>query len=770
MMIKTIRAIALAMAAMALNAQTSQSIEVIKLQNDQGSLLAYTPTSSIKILTVHGLKFKDLNRNGVLDIYEDWRKPVEKRAKDLASKLSIPQIAGLMLYSAHQAIPARPGGFMSGTYNGMPFPQSGANPEALTDQQRQFLENDNLRHVLITTVASPEVAAKWNNNVQAFCEGIGMGIPANNSSDPRHAPVASAEYDAASGGEISMWPGSLGMAATFDPEMVKRFGQVAAIEYRALGITTALSPQIDIATDPRWARVNGTFGENPFLSASMAQAYCDGFQTSGAEREIKNGWGYGSVNAMVKHWPGGGSGEGGRDAHYAIGKYAVYPSGNFKSHLIPFVKGAFKLQGKTRMASAVMPYYTISWNQDQQNKENIGNSYNKYLITELLRKKYKFDGVACTDWSVTHDHNVMDSFIDGKPWGMETLSEAQRHYKLLMAGVDQFGGNNQVQPILDAYEIGVKEVGETNMRARMEVSAVRLLKNIFRVGLFENPYLDFNDTKNTVGKSSFMKEGYNAQLKSIVMLKNKSNVLPFTPGKTVYVPKKFTPKSRNFLGMETPEKLDYPVNMNILKKYFKVTDQPQAADYAVVFIENPKTGIGYDKTDAEHGGNGYLPISLQYSPYTAATAREISIAGGDPLETFTNRSYKNKSVTSSNITDLAMVIDTYHKMNGKPVIVCVAMDNPMVFSEFEKQADAILVGFRVQDQALLDILIGKSQPSGLLPVQMPADMQVVESQSEDSPGDLKCHIDSEGHVYDFGFGLDWKGIINDARTIKYAKH
>ena len=156
---------------------------------------------------------------------------------------------------------------------------------------------------MITTVASPEVAAKWNNNVQAFCEGIGMGIPANNSSDPRHAPVASAEYDAASGGEISMWPGSLGMAATFDPEMVKRFGQVAAIEYRALGITTALSPQIDIATDPRWARVNGTFGENPFLSASMAQAYCDGFQTSGAEREIKNGWGYGSVNAMVKHWP-----------------------------------------------------------------------------------------------------------------------------------------------------------------------------------------------------------------------------------------------------------------------------------------------------------------------------------------------------------------------------------------------------------------------------------------------------------------------------------
>ena len=187
-----------------------------------------------------------------------------------------------------------------------------------------------------------------------------LGIPANNSSDPRHGTVADAEFNAGAGGAISMWPGSLGMAATFDPAVVKKFGQIAAIEYRALGIATALSPQVDISTDPRWNRISGTFGEDPKLAADMARAYIDGFQTSTGNKEIAGGWGYNSVNAMVKHWPGGGSGEGGRDAHYGFGKYAVYPGNNFKQHFTPFTEGAFKLKGRTGMASAVMPYYTIS--------------------------------------------------------------------------------------------------------------------------------------------------------------------------------------------------------------------------------------------------------------------------------------------------------------------------------------------------------------------------------------------------------------------------
>lgn len=744
------------------------SSDIIIVTNKGGQQLGFSSASGVKIITVNGFAFKDLNKNGKLDKYEDWRLPVDARAKDLASKLSVEQIAGLMLYSRHQAIPTAPGGPFAGTYNDKPFAESGALASDLSDQQKKFLRNDNLRHVLITSVKSADVAAKWNNNAQALVEGIGFGIPANNSSDPRHGTVANAEFNAGAGGSISMWPGSLGLAATFDPAVVENFGSIAAKEYRALGIATALSPQIDMATDPRWNRVSGTFGEDPKLSTDMARAYIDGFQTSSGDKEIAGGWGYNSVNAMVKHWPGGGAGEGGRDAHYGFGKYAVYPGNNFKQHFIPFTEGAFKLKGKTGMAAAVMPYYTISYNQDIKNKENVANNYNSYIITDLLRKKYNYDGVVCTDWLVTGDETAVDNFLSGKSWGVEKLSLAERHYKILMAGVDQFGGNNDAAPVIEAYKIGVKEHGEPFMRARFEQSAVRLLKNIFRVGLFENPYLDPKVSNTIVGNPEYMKAGYDAQLKSIVMLKNKSNTLPLPKNKTVFVPKKFTPAGRNFLDVETPEKLDYPVSMAVVKKYFNVTDNPDSADYALVFINSPNSGGGYSIPDAKAGGTGYVPASLQYGEYVAATARDTSMAGGDPLEKFTNRSYKGKSAKAINITDLAMVTETYSKMKGKPVIVSVNMANPMVFGEFEKDANAIVVNFGVQDQAILDMLTGAAEPSALLPLQMPKDMLTVEKQFEDVPHDMEVYKDSEGNSYDFGFGLNWKGVIKDARTTKYT--
>lgn len=740
-----------------------------RVTNKGGKTLGYAATSGVKLLNDKGFAFKDLNKNGKLDAYEDWRLPVEVRAKDLASHMSIDQIAGLMLYSRHQPIPAAAGGPFAGTYGGKIFAQSGAKASDLSDQQKTFLTNDNLRHVLITSVQSPEVAAEWNNNAQALVEGIGMGIPINSSSDPRHGTRADAEYNAGAGGTISMWPGSLGLAATFNPELVRRFGQIAATEYRALGIATALSPQVDLATDPRWNRVSGTFGEDPYLATDMGRAYIDGFQTSTGAYEITGGWGYHSVNAMVKHWPGGGSGEGGRDAHYGFGKYAVYPGKNFETAFMPFLNGAFKLNGKTGMASAVMPYYTISYGQDKKYGENVGNSYSKYIIHDLLRTKYKYDGVVCTDWLITANETAVDVFLTGKSWGVENLSVAQRHYKILMNGVDQFGGNNESGPVIEAYKMGVKEHGEAFMRARFEQSAVRLLKNIFRVGLFENPYLDPAVSKTAVGTPENMKAGYDAQLASVVMVKNNAKALPLTKGKTVYVPKQYTPAGRNFLGMETPEKLDYPVSLNIVKKYFNVTDNPAEADYALVFIQSPNSGGGYYSADAKAGGTGYVPVSLQYNDYTAQGTRDPSLAGGDPMETFTNRTYNGKTAKTINKTDLSMVTDTYAKMNGKPVIVALNMANPTVAGEFEKQSNAILVHFGVQDQALLDILTGAYEPSGLLPLQMPADMKTVEAQAEDVPRDMKCYVDANGNTYDFGFGLNWKGVIRDARTAKYKQ-
>ncbi len=740
-----------------------------RIENIGGQTLGYSPNSGVKILTVDGLAFKDLNKNGKLDRYEDWRKPVAERAKDLASQMTLDQIAGLMLYSRHQSVPAQAGGYFGGTYNGKPFPESGAKAHDLSDQQKAFLTTDNLRHVLMISVENPTVSALWNNNVQALVESIGVGIPANNSSDPRHGANKDSEYNAGSGGAISQWPEELGLAATFDPAITEQFGTIAGKEYRALGIATALSPQIDLATEPRWNRFVGTFGEDPKLATDMARAYVDGFQSSPKAIAAYEGWGNQSVNAMIKHWPSGGPEEGGRDGHFAYGKFAVYPGNNFETHLKTFLDGAFKLNGGTKKASAVMPYYTISYNQDKKYGENVGNGFSKFIVTDLLRDKYGYDGVVCTDWAITGDEGKTPDVFAGKSWGTEKMTIAERHYKAMMAGVDQFGGNNDIKPVLAAYQMGVKEHGEAFMRNRFEKSAVRLLLNIFRVGLFENAYLDPEETKAIVGKPEYMKAGYDAQLKSIVLIKNQNKTLPIAQGKTVYVPKRTTPPGVNFFGMPTPEKTEYPVNLELIKKYYTVTDDPAKADFAMVFIKSPVSN-GYSRADREAGGNGYVPISLQLKDYTATDARAQSMAAGDPVidPTITNRSYLNKTSKSNSYPDLNTILDTKKAMNGKPVLVAITVSNPMVFGEFEKEVDAIVGEFGVQMEALLDIVSGKTEPSGLLPLQMPIDMTTVEKQFEDVPHDMIPYRDANGNVYDFGFGLNWKGTIKDVRTEKYS--
>ena len=706
-----------------------------------GPSLGYSPESGVKILTADGYAFKDLNRNDSLDAYEDWRKPAQERAADLASKLSIEEIAGLMLYSSHQAVPA----------------------DSLTDAQKKFLRDDHLRAVLITVLESPKTAAKWNNNMQAFVEGLDHGIPANTSSDPRHEAKATTEFNAGAGGQISQWPTTLGLAASFDPRLMYRFGEIASEEYRALGIATALSPQVDIATDPRWFRFDGTFGEDPQLATDMARAYCDAFQTT---PETK-GWGMKSVNAMVKHWYGYGAQEGGRDSHFASGKYAVYPGNNLAMHKRSFVEGAFKLEGGTEMASAVMPIYSILWNQDPSG-ENVGGSYSKWLIQQQLRDEAKFEGVVCTDWGITKDIKVLDSPIGGKPWGVEQLSEAERHYKILQAGVDQFGGNNEIGPIVEAYQMWSKDFGEESARQRLELSARRLLLNMFRVGLFENPYLHPAEMEKIVGKPEYLQEGYEAQLKSIIMLKNHENkVLPVKDKKKVYVPKRHFPAIPGLWGGISEEKTVEPIDLSLVGKYFEVVSQPEQADFAICLIREPSSGIGYSSDDVKKGGNGYLPFSLQYDDYTAKDARAVSIAGGDPMEKTTNRSFKGKTIKVYNRDDMVMVNETKKMMGDKPVVVILETGRPVVLSEIEPSADAILISFNVQHQALLDIISGKNEPSALLPMQMPADMKTVEEQQEDVPHDMRCYQDADGHVYDFAFGLNWQGPISDARVEKY---
>lgn len=732
------------------------------IKNENGPALGIAADSRVGILTVDGFAFKDFLGTGELLPYEDWRLSYEERAKDLAQRISVEDIAGLMLYSSHQNVPAVPFG---GTYNGKKYEESDAEPWELTDQQKEFITKDKVRHVLIMGLESTETAVRWNNKLQALAENCGFGIPVNNSSDPRHGAGSTAEYMGVTGEPISKWANGIGLSAAFDPGQVREFGEIASAEYRALGITTALSPQIDLATEPRWMRFADTFGEYTQMTIDMTKAYCDGFQTT---EDSKDGWGKDSVATMVKHFPGGGSCEGGRDAHYAYGKYAVYPGGNEKEHLRPFTEGAFSLDGKTGKAGAVMPYYTISNGLDQKYGENVGNSYSKYLIQDLLREELGYEGVVCTDWGITHEEGEAEETFAGKCWGVEELTEAQRHYKILEAGVDQFGGNNDSAPVLEAYRMLAEKYGEEAADARFRRSAYRLLLNIFRTGLFENPYLNLEESLDTVGCQTFVEKGYLSQLKSVTLLKNKHKVLPLKEGIRVYIPDRFIRSHMSFMSTPTGDRTVVSAGKKAASSYFQVVDTPEEADAALCFIESP-ISCGYDPGDRKAGGNGYVPVILQYRPYQAVNARQPSIAGGDPLEKFTDRSYRDKWNCAANEADLDLVLEMRKRMGDKPVITIVALKNPTVMAELEPYTDALILEYGVSPQAVLDVICGRFTPQGLLPIQMPANMETVERQKEDVAFDMECYQDEEGHVYDFGFGMNFDGVIEDERAGRYRK-
>ena len=714
------------------------------IKQTKGPDLGYYSESGVKILRIDGYAFKDLNRNGQLDAYEDWRLTPEQRAHNLATQIDIEQIAGLMLYSPHMVV----------------------NDSVLSDKIRTCLLNDKMRHILVTKVKNAYTAALWHNNLQALAESQPYGIPTNNSSDPRNYTEADGEFNAGSGGDISQWPREVGLAATFDLDIIRRHAEIASIEYRALGITTTLSPQIDLSTDPRWRRFYGTFSEDADLCTDIARIYTDAFQTTPGS---KTGWGNLSVNCMAKHWPGGGTGEAGRDAHYCFGQYGVYPGNNFEEHLLPFTEGALKLDGATQQASAIMPYYTISYGIDPSGK-NVANGFSRYIITDLLREQYGYNGVVCTDWIITGDNPRVET-MNGKPWGMEHLSINERHFEAIYAGCDQFGGNDDKMPVLAAYDIWCERFGKESAEKRFRESAERLLLNFFRVGVFENPYVDPVHTAEIVGCQEFVVEGYDAQLKSIVMLKNHNQSLPLQKGAKVYFPKRYYPASIGFFSRHQPSiaHYDWQIDTAVVKQYFELVDTPEEADFALLYIFSPEGNWGYSEEDVRQGGTGYIPISLQYEDYTATDAREVSIAGGDMKENFTNRTYLDKSESTYNRYDMEQVIQTKQLMGNKPVIVLMQPARPFIPAEIEPYSDALLLGFGVKDEAYLDILCGKAEPYGLLPMQLPKDMRTVELQMEDVAHDMECYVDADGHAYDFAFGMNWQGVIHDKRVKRYGR-
>ena len=442
----------------------------------------------VQILTIDKQDFRDLNKNNILDIYEDHRLDAQTRTNDLLSKMSIEEKVGQMF---HPPFILKPDLLMF-------LYEVAIRGNKLTETH---IVEDNITHFNLYGNPSPFELGSEINHLQKIASRTRLGIPITISSDPIHEVPKGGGIASFSVDGFSKWPSQLGFAATQDSGLVKKFAEIVREEYLAVGIRTALHPMSDLATDPRWARNFGTFGSNANLSSDMTLAYMDGFQG----KNINND----SVLTMVKHFPGGGPQEDGLDAHLFSGRNQIYPGNNFNYHLIPFKK-AIKNNLKV-----IMPYYGVPVGQTN---EDVAMAFNDYIISDLLRNDLGYDGVICSDWGI----------ITGRHWGVGDLSIEERYKKSLQAGIDQYGGENNPSYILNLVE------NNNVSEQRINESVRKILVNKFELGLFDNPYVDEDMIHKRVNTIENIKAGIEAQRRSIVLLEN-DGVLPLKQETKIFV-------------------------------------------------------------------------------------------------------------------------------------------------------------------------------------------------------------------------------------------
>jgi beta-glucosidase len=562
-------------------------------------------------------------------VYMDPTLPIEARIDELLARMTLEDKAGMMFISMA----------------GIDFPLPGRLTTA------ELIGEAQIRHLNVFGNGTAREIATWANELQRIALDSRLGIPLTIASDPRHGFTHNPGA-AMTAGAFSAWPEAIGLGAIGDPELVRQFGEIARREYRAVGIHQALHPIADLATEPRWGRISGTFGEDPALAALLTAAYIRGFQgeTLGPE----------SVACMTKHFPGGGPQLDGEDPHFPYGREQAYPGGNFDAHLIPF-EAAFAAG-----TAQIMPYYGMPIGTEL---EEVGFAFNRRVITGLLRERYRFEGVICADWGVLNDSVIFGKTLPARAWGVEELSVPARALKALAAGIDQFGGESCPEVI-----VGLVRAGKLT-EERLDVSVRRLLRDKFRLGLFERPFVDPDEAERIVGNPEFRAAGEQAQRAAITLLKNGGTSgeprLPLRPGSRFYL-----------------ENVD-PV---VAGAFGEVVGSPAEAELAILRLATP-----FEPRD-------------QY-----------------PLEPFFHSGDLDfKEPELSRLLGITRSI---------PTVVDIYLERPAVIPEIAAAAAVLLGSFGASDAALFDVLFGRVAPRGRLPFELPSSMEAVRAQKPDLPYD-----------------------------------
>jgi len=647
---------------------------------------------SVNIIEKSGLKFKDLNKNGKLDKYEDWRLSAEERSKDLLSLMSVEDKAGFMIINTINIVGTSRAATSDGKLVASDLDEGGLrNPRNATQGQNadrgnvpagqrggtqdrigervanmgamggvgtsKAVREYHMRHFILRVSESGKTMAEWSNKLQTLCEGEPLGIPAIVASNPRNHITSNASLGTSLGSTtFSTWPGELGLSAMHDLDLTREFADIARQEWTSVGLRKGYMYMADLSVEPRWSRVNGTFGEDAEWVAKVITQVVHGFQGDSLNPT--------SVALTTKHFPGGGSGEKGQDSHFDWGKKEVYPGGMFKNSLIPFQAAI------NAGTSAIMPYYSLPYGTEY---EEVGYSYNKGVITDLLRKQMGFKGIINTDTGP----------LERMPWGVESLSLAERYKKAIEAGSNIFSGISDPSTLIEVINSKMVDM------SLIDNSVLLLLKEFFNLGLFENPYVDPDAAEKLVNNEKFKERAALAMRKSIVLLRNEGNSLP-VPEKTKIYFESIQRSTRGETQTSSPD--IYTTNDNNYQVEF--VNKPEAADILLLWIK--PTG------NALSGQQG-APISIS-----------LSKCGVD--------------------------VDYINKLSGKkPAILVINYTNPWVIDEIyndktRKKIIGVLATFGTTPDALLDVITGKFNPSGKMPFSTPISDEAVENNKEDVPG------------------------------------
>ncbi|HZK05251.1 MAG TPA: glycoside hydrolase family 3 N-terminal domain-containing protein [Actinomycetaceae bacterium] len=658
-------------------------------------------------IMVDGLTFKDLNGDGELQPYEDWRLNAEERAADLAARMEIDELIGLMV------INSRP----MGRYQKDPAKTS---HDGLLDEERyeshrmgsphlegstEIIEEKHVRHFIARESPPPQFVTAWVNALQEVAEGTRLGVPALVASNSRNEAGGFKFMPTADDTDMTLWPGTLGLAATGDLDIISDFARKSRAEFNAINVRKGYMYMADTATDPRWFRFNGTFGEDPEFLAQAIDRIVRGFQGEKLDRT--------SIALTTKHFPGGGARENGFDPHYAEGKYNCYPTpGSLEAYHLPPFKAAIAAG-----TSSIMPYYAIPSNEKsyvpqapyRDEFEETGFAFNKAIITGLLREKFGFEGYVNSDSGV----------LTGMAWGVEDLTIPERVAKALEAGTDIFADTNDVASIRAAYDQGLAT------RERLELSARRLTKEMFELGLFEDPYKDPEEAPLIVRSPDHLAAAADAHRKSVVLLKNTGGILPLD--------------------------LDSPAQKKVYVETFERDLTVEKLDEVRAELEAMGLGVDFT-TDFRLADIAWVHLNPFTGDYFAATPEPLDLA----IHEATN-------IRLAKVREIRDAVPT--------LLVSVNFMLPWLLHEVEPMADALLGGFDTSTSAIAEVVFGKFAPVGRLPITLPAgpdaiavDENGICASPNDVPGYDKerymegrtyVYRDSDGNDYRLGHGLNY---------------